>query len=62
MISTNDFKEVIESIDKVAAFIQTSVGEEASIKAVIKRCEDRQQDILHEIESVSYTHLRAHET
>ena len=50
MISTNDFKEVIESIDKVAAFIQTSVGEEASIKAVIKRCEDRQQDILHEIE------------
>ena len=50
MITTNDFKEVIESIDKVAAFIQTSVGEEVSIKAVIKRCEDRQQDILHEIE------------
>lgn len=50
MLNTVDFKEIIEAIDKVATFIQTSVGEEASIKAAIKRCEDRQQDILHEIE------------
>lgn len=50
MLEKAGIKEVVEAIDKVAAFIQTSVGEEASIKAAIKRCEDRQQDILHEFE------------
>ena len=50
MIQVNDITEVVKAVDIVAKFLADITKTEMSIKDVLKRCDNRQQDILHEIE------------
>ena len=50
MIQVTDITEVVKAVDIVAKFLGDITKTEMSVKDVLKRCENRQQDILHEIE------------
>ena len=50
MIQVQDITEVVKSVDVVAKFLAEITKTEMSVKDVLRRCENRQQDILHEIE------------
>ena len=50
MIQVQDITEVVKSVDVVAKFLADITKTEMSVKDILRRCENRQQDILHEIE------------
>ena len=50
MIQVTDITEVVKAVDIVAKFRGDITKTEMSVKDVLKRCDNRQQDILHEIE------------
>ena len=50
MIQVTDITEVVKAVDIVAKFLTDITKTEMSVKDVLRRCENRQQDILHEIE------------
>lgn len=50
MIQVQDITEVVKSVDIVAKFLADITKTEMSVKDILRRCENRQQDILHEIE------------
>ena len=50
MIQVTDITEVVKAVDIVAKFLADITKIEMSVKDVLKRCDNRQQDILHEIE------------
>ena len=45
MIQVNEITEVVKAIDIVAKFLADITKTEMSVKDVLKRCENRQQDI-----------------
>lgn len=50
MIQVNEITEIVKAVDTVAKFLAEITRTETSVKDVLKKCENRQQDILHEIE------------
>ena len=50
MIDRPTIDEIVVKIDEVVKFVINSQKEENNLRAEQKRCEDRQQDILHEFE------------
>lgn len=50
MIDKPVIDDIVVKIDEVVKFILNSQKEENNLRAEQKRCEDRQQDILHELE------------
>lgn len=50
MIDRTTIEDIVVKIDEVVKFVINSQKEENNLRAEQKRCEDRQQDILHEFE------------
>ena len=50
MLHIVEIDDIVRGIDRTIKFFGDSVKEEQEIKETIRRCEGRQQDILHEFE------------
>ena len=50
MITPEEVLDVAQKMEDICKFINSSITEESVLKTTIKKCEERQQDILHEFE------------
>lgn len=50
MIKVEEITDIVKSVDTVVKFLTEVSKAETDIKNSLKKCENRQQDILHEIE------------